>query len=146
MTNEILRRLHADNVTRKKTAHLVSLHMKQLTPNEKTLRRFLAAEGEETVRRFIALGRADRLACAPHNRDTSLYDSLSSLLDEILEKENCFALKDLAVHGDDLIRLGFSGKEIGQTLNALLSLVIDGTLENDKQTLIEYIEKRKATD
>ena len=146
MTNEILRRLHADNVTRKKTAHLVSLHMKQLTPNEKTLRRFLAAEGEETVRRFIALGRADRLACAPHNRDTSLYDALVSLLDEILEKENCFALKDLAVHGDDLIRLGFSGKEIGQNLNALLSLVIDGTLENDKQTLIEYIEKRKATD
>ena len=31
-------------------------------------------------------------------------------------------------------------------VNALLSLVIDGTLENDKQTLIEYIEKRKTTD
>ena len=146
MTNEILRRLHADNDTRKKVSHLVSLHMKQLTPTEKSVRRLLAAEGEECARRFISLGRADRLACAPHNRDTSLYDSLSAFLDEILEKENCFSLKDLAVHGDDLIRLGYSGKEIGQTLNSLLSLVIDGKLENDKQTLIEYIEKRKTTD
>ena len=37
---------------------------------------------------------------------------------------------------NDLMALGFSGKAIGSTLNALLSQVLDEQLPNEKQALL----------
>ena len=45
-------------------------------------------------------------------------------------------LKDLAVNGNDLMELGYSGKEIGACLNMLLSLVVDETIPNTREVLL----------
>lgn len=146
MTDEIFRRMHTDTTTRKKVCHLISLHMKQLSPTERSARRLLASEGDECARRFIALGKADRLACAPDNRDTSIYDTLSELINKISSEESCFSLKDLSVHGDDLIKLGFKGKEIGKALHYLLGCVVDGILPNEKNLLLSAAREYRTND
>ena len=65
-------------------------------------------------------------------------DDLRALYAEMMQKEQCFSLKDLAVSGKDLMEIGYTpGKELGATLNELLELVINGELENDEQLLLE---------
>jgi len=52
-------------------------------------------------------------------------------------------LKDLAVKGNDLMDLGFSGKAIGTMLNRLLEQVLEENLPNDRQALLAWAEKEK---
>ncbi len=50
------------------------------------------------------------------------YDKLEQIARMIIEDEQCFSLKDMAVRGSDLIRLGIGqGPEIGRILNELRS-------------------------
>lgn len=52
-----------------------------------------------------------------------------------------FFLKDLAVNGKDLMSIGYkTGKELGNTLNRLLQLVIDGDCPNEKEKLLQEAE------
>lgn len=55
---------------------------------------------------------------------------LRNLTQEILRNHECFSLRDLQIKGDDLMRLGLEGKEIGEVLNHLLIKVIKGEIEN----------------
>ena len=64
-----------------------------------------------------------------------------SLIDEVLQEEECFSLKDLAVNGKDLMSVGYkAGKELGNALNSLLQLVIDGDCPNEKEKLLQEAE------
>ena len=130
-------RLKSDNETKKRVRRLVLEHMKPLEPTERSVRRFMSTHSDEEAERAIALSRADRLACAPEHRDVSELDKLEEMIDELRLGEMRVSLKTLAIHGDDLIKLGFSGKQIGERLNFLLSKVIDGDLPNEKTALVE---------
>ena len=55
-------------------------------------------------------------------------------------------MKDLAVNGNDLLALGYQGKAIGETLNALLEGVLDETLPNERQALLDRAKQRVAND
>ena len=59
-------------------------------------------------------------------------------MEQILQENTCFCLKDLAVNGHDLMQLGFTGKAIGETLNALLEQVMDEKLPNEKEALLQF--------
>ena len=45
----------------------------------------------------------------------------------------------MAVSGNDLIEMGYEGREIGSVLDKLLEKVIDGELENSRKALEEYL-------
>jgi len=59
----------------------------------------------------------------------------------LLESHAVVHLKDLAVKGDDLKTLGYTGKEISISLNALLDLVMNEKIENDREALIKALKK-----
>lgn len=67
----------------------------------------------------------------------------------IIERQECFTLKDLAISGKDLIALGIApGKEIGEILDAALETILDHPEYNQygflKQfALIEHEKRRK---
>ena len=65
---------------------------------------------------------------------------LFNIYDSIISSESCYCIAQLAVNGDDLIKLGYVGKNIKQKLDELLNLVIENKLLNDKSTLIEYLK------
>ena len=50
-------------------------------------------------------------------------------------------LKMLALNGNDLTELGYTGKEISTSLNALLDLVMNEKIENNREALIKALKK-----
>ena len=88
---------------------------------------------------------ADNAAQNPDRLEIAADEALKimkAMLAEVLEEENCFKIKDLAVNGNDLINLGIKpGPKFSLILNDLLNKVIEEKIENDKDKLINYIKE-----
>lgn len=75
-----------------------------------------------------------------HNLFMKNYDEVVKTLKKA--NNECHSLDMLAVNGNDLIAIGFKpGKNIKETLNYLLDLVIEEKVENDFDSLINLIKK-----
>lgn len=140
MTDNIMKRLRFDNDTREKVVELVHYHDATFEVGKKYVKRWLNKIGEEQFRRLLEVKKADNKA---QNLELSSdrikeLDEIESLIDEVLQEDECFSLKDLAVNGKDLIGIGYKpGKELGNTLNTLLQMVIDGDCPNEKEKLLQ---------
>ena len=147
IANEIMLRLRFDNESRKSINELVLHHDEVLTPTKKSIRRRLNRMGEENFRRLIALAKADNLGQNPKYRDRfKNLMSVEKLLDDIIEGQECFSLKDMNVNGKDMISLGYRGKEIGKILDNLLNQVIEEKIENNREELLKEAAKRKKNE
>lgn len=143
MTDKIMKRLRFDNDTREKVVELVYYHDATFEVGKKYIKRWLNKIGEEQFRRLLNVRRADIKAQAYVEQESRLQkiDNIEYILEKVLQKDECFSLKDLAVNGKDLIEIGYKpGKEIGNTLNCLLQLVIEGVYPNEKDELLKYVE------
>ena len=67
-------------------------------------------------------------------------------MEEVLQNDECFSLKDLAINGKDVMNVMNikSGKDVGYWLNEILNRVVDGKLKNDRDELIYWMTN--ATD
>ena len=139
MTEEILNRLKFDNATKNTVVRLVKWHDIQIEANEKSVKRALGKMTPEFFFMLIALKRADNLAQNPLYSDRqAYYDQLEALAKEILARQDCFSMKDLAVNGCDLMAIGIpSGKTMGLILKRLLDEVINEQLPNEKDLLLQ---------
>lgn len=145
MTDKIMKRLRFDNDTREKVVELVYYHDATFEVGKKYVKRWLNKIGEEQFRRLLNVRRADIKAQADMAQETRLQkiDNIEYILEEVLQDDECFSLKDLAVNGKDLITIGYKpGKEIGEVLNNLLDSVISGEYINEKEKLLEIAERR----
>lgn len=145
MTDEIMKRLRFDNDTREKVVELVYYHDATFEVGKKYVKRWLNKIGEEQFRRLLNVRRADIKAQTDMDQETQLQkiDNIGYILEEVLQDDECFSLKDLAVNGKDLIAIGYKpGKEIGEILNNLLDSVIIGEYINEKEKLLEVAERR----
>ena len=147
LTEKILKDLKSDTKTINDVVTLVLHHDAPIEPDEKTVKRRLNKLGEDIFFDLIKLQAADNMGLSPdyHYRQET-YKKLSEIGREILEKEECFSLKNLSVNGNDLISLGYKGKEIGKTLDFLLSFVIEGKIENEKEKLLSLLNTTKSTE
>ena len=137
--NEALLRLRCDNDTREKVVKLVKIHDTPIEPDIKTIRRKLQKYGEDLFFDLIKLQRADNKGLNPdylYRQET--YDKLEALAKQIIEENQCFSLRNLAVNGRDMMSLGLKGKDIGTALDELLKAVMDDRCANDKESLIAY--------
>lgn len=146
MTDEIMTRLRFDNETRNKVVTLVKFHDSPImlndrdNPDRKRLKRIMSQIGKDQIFDLIEIKRCDNSA---QNRKYYLgdefYKETLDLINEILTENECFSVKDLKINGNDLIALGYAGKEIGEKLELCLDAVIDGKVKNYKENLIEFI-------
>ena len=121
---------------------LVERHDCQLPLSEKAVRRNLARYGEETLRLLLEVKRADNLAQAEAYRDRQeLINRWEALLDQVLARNSCFSLKQLAVKGGDLTALGLTGPAVGRALADLLERTIDEELPNDRDSQLNYVKE-----
>ncbi len=143
MTDKIMKRLRFDNDTREKVVELVYYHDATFEVGKKYVKRWLNKIGEEQFKRLLNIRRADIKAQADINQETRLQkiDNIGYILEEVLQDDECFSLKDLAVNGKDVMdtMLIKSGKEVGYWLNEILTRVIDGRLKNDREDLIYWM-------
>lgn len=65
---------------------------------------------------------------------------LSALIDDIITSCEPYTLKMLAIKGDDLKTLGYSGADIGKQLKKLLDMVIENPNLNSKETLTDILQ------
>lgn len=66
---------------------------------------------------------------------------IKSLVEDILLNQECVFLKDLAINGGDIAKLGFSGKAIGGVLDYLLNMVYVLPEKNLYDTLVIEVKK-----
>lgn len=143
IVDTIMRRLKFDNNTREKVVELVRYHADHIEANKKDIKLWLNKIGIEQFKRLLEVVKADnkakKLMCS--NEALNRICLIENILEEILNNNECFSLKDLAVSGNDLISIGYKpGKGIGNTLNKLLKMVIDEDIENDKYILLRFAE------
>ena len=138
MAEDILRRLKCSNALRDEVTWLIAHHMDRFPCEEKSARRCLSKHGLPRMERLTRLQMAD----FGGKVDDGDLDEWLGLLREVDAREGALTLKTLAVKGKDLIGLGIApGKQVGELLNRLLSMVLAGELPNQREALLEYLRK-----
>jgi tRNA nucleotidyltransferase (CCA-adding enzyme) len=144
--------LHLSNEFRDRLVTLVRYH--DITLHDEngginTGRAFLLRRlnrfGEQDLRALFLIHCADRIATgysSPEREQARLQERIAAL-DALLAEQPCFTLKDLAVNGNDLKAAGLQGKAVGEALNFLLNAVMDGKVENNKESLLEYVNEKQ---
>lgn len=144
IVRSILKRWKFDNDTLKKVTKLVYFHDYRMPAEMKDVRHAVNKMGEELFPLYIEVCLAD----IDTQNDVQKEEKLQHILEiqrcytEIVQRKQCVSLKTLAVTGKDLIAMGMKpGKEIGETLNQLLDMVLDEPELNQKDTLKEKVKK-----
>ena len=141
MADSILRRLKAPNVLRERVVRLIELHMTQLVPEIRPVRRWISRLGWDTMEALLTLQEADVIGTGvPH--DLSTYARIQELMAQIRGENACLSVKDLAVNGKDLMELGLTGPRVGKTLERLLAMVMDEKLPNEKTALLKAAQQQ----
>lgn len=146
MAGQILRRLKFDNDTISMVCRLVMYHDygNEISPDAKAVRRAVNKIGEDAFPLLFQVKYADISAQSEYLRQQKLerLEKWKQLYDEVKEKQQCVALKGLAVTGSDLIAAGMKpGKELGDILQKLLVIVLDDPSCNTREKLLAEAEK-----
>lgn len=141
IATEILKRFAFSSDFIKKVRLLIKYHDKRFEKPRLHIKRLLSELTEEEFRKLLVIQRCDILAQSEYLREEKLsrIDLIESELNAVLEENSCFKLSDLAVNGKDMVSLGLKGKEIGDTLKALLNMVIEEKIQNNRKDLLNYI-------
>ena len=138
ITEKILTRLRFDNDTKNKVVTLVNFHDSpimvndNILPDRKRLKKIMSQIGKEMIFHLIHIKFCDNSAQNPkYYRGDDFYKATYNMIDDILNEQECFSIKDLKINGNDLISMGFKGKEIGKILNTVLDLVINEKIKNE---------------
>lgn len=143
MADTILRRLKAPTSLREEVVQLVELHMLEMHPDKKLLRRRASQYGMDFITRLLLLMEADTGSKGVRKgEELARFSQIKKILQEIVDENACLSLKDLAVNGSDLIDLGCApGPEMGKCLQQLLSQVIEEELPNQRQPLLQRAQE-----
>ena len=140
LAEAICRRMRMDKKSAQRIVTLVQWHDRDIPRTEKAVARAARQLGEETLRQLLAVKRADNRAQSPLCRGRAAeLDKAEAILDELVARQSCFSLRDLAVRGSDLTALGLHGPAVGETLQRLLDAVMDGEAPNEKESLLRLV-------
>lgn len=106
----------------RRTVKTVSAAVEVLNSGGRDFKRLLRDYGEAAV-----------LAARPRSRE----------LRRVLASGECWQVSGLALGGAELLELGFSGREVGQALSALLEHVIDVPEDNRREILCKLISEER---
>ena len=147
MAREILTRLRCDRETSDAVVTLVAWHDRVRQFNRRSTLRLLEQLGEERLRQLLLVAEADIKAQAPETVPNKMEQLMVgyAMVDALRAADACFQRRDLAIGGRDLIALGMKpGVPMGALLEQLFQDVLDGTLDNTRETLLAEAENRLA--
>lgn len=135
---DALARLRTDQSTTRRVTDILRIQADWPEPAETAVKRWLRRVTPATALDGLTLKRERLLAGGGCCRsELNRIEQLESLIRKILAEKQCYRLRDLAVNGADLLRLGLApGRPVGLVLDHLLDQVIDGRCPNDKGKLL----------
>ena len=142
IARDYLNKYRYDNQTKDAVLSLVKHHDMVTELDEVLIKKRLNRMGKDAFLDLIKIQRADNSAQSPVFDRSAYFDTLEKMTKEIIA-QSCFGLSSLAVNGRDMLALGFLGKAIGDTLNALLNEVMENKLPNEREALLKRAEEYK---
>ena len=109
-----MKNMRFDNNTIKKVVSLVKHHDIVFEESSVFVKQWLSILGEEQFKRLIELRKADILGQDPDRFERRLEKvyNVKKITDKIINNDECYSLKQLAINGNDLIKLGYEDKKI----------------------------------
>lgn len=143
----ILARLKLSNDDSNRVLILIKEHDNRIEQSDRAMRRFLSNHSfdREFFESYMAVRFADANAQSDYKREQriSALVKLKDVGEEFLNSASAVSAKDLLINGNDLLSLGFKGKQIGDTLNALAQAVCAGEIQNDREELLSFVKEHK---
>lgn len=141
IAENILKRLKFSKEYINTVSFLVSVHDKEVPETRIQVKEYIRDLGEKNFIRLMKIRRADKSALSKGY--SNIADKLVfaySTFDEVMNNDEPYSLKQLAVDGNDLKKI-VPANEIGDTLNFLLETVIKYPEKNDRAILLELVRK-----
>lgn len=139
----ILKRLKYDNKTIKSVTTLIKYHDIEFRSRQ-DIKHVMSEIGSELFFRLLEVQYADGISkdgiCRKNINDLPW---VRKTAEDILEKQECLTVKELKINGNQLMKAGFSGSEIGSALSAILNAVLDDELDNEYDKLLAYAIENK---
>ena len=123
--------LKTDKFTRTHTISVLSAYNSITFDDRRSTLTALTQYGKDVTEGVLALG-----VLTGRFTDREL-----AVLDDALTSGVPYKISGLAIRGGDLLAIGIKGERIGEALSSLLYAVINGEVENEKDALINYLEK-----
>ncbi len=134
----ILMRLKYDNSTIKSVKLFTSTIDEKIYPDIVSIKKSLHKIN------YVNLNNLVKIKKALFENEHDELKKIEEIMNEIIEANQCYSLKTLAVSGQDLLDAGIpKGKNIGRILNLVLNEVIEGKLDNEKNSLLNFIYVNK---
>ena len=140
LCRNVLMRLKADRTTLDYVTSLVTWKSLPVPYTRSQMLQCMHRIGPDIMQSVLLMQRLDALADPMQCHDSLIcrIDQATALLNDLLEQDACYTLKQLKIDGEDLKQAGFtSGRELGAALEHLLALVMDGQLPNERNALLE---------
>lgn len=144
ISQNILRRLKADNKTRERVERLVLHHDDRIPFEEASILRFMRRMGEDCFRAIEVeqAGLSAQNLQAVQKRFEELLKIKKTIEDISASQDACISLGDLQIKGSDVISCGIKpGPTVGRVLNAVLEEVIEKRLPNEREALVNFVKQ-----
>ena len=142
IAKSVLKRLRFDNDTINTVGKLVYWHECRWEASPSSVRRALSKTGIELFPLLLEVRKADIIAQSSYRRTEKMewLEKLQEIYQDILRRQECVSIRSLAVSGKDLIDAGMKpGREIGETLNRFLEIVLENPEKNTKEYLLSLL-------
>lgn len=140
---KILKRMRFSAKEIKEITTLIENH-RDSYHNEYEVKCMMNKIGAESYKKLISVKRADDGSKGYFFRkDCDMIDFAERTYEKIIENNECYRISDLAINGNDILKLGFSGKKIGEIMHLLLDKVMRNQLENDYDMLVNCVNSLK---
>jgi putative nucleotidyltransferase with HDIG domain len=142
----IMKGLKFPNALISSVSNLILNHMTRYDDSwtDAAVRRFVARVGQASVDGILDLLAADEYGLAGAPLPSSRLYLFRDRIESVLKADHALGLKDLAIGGEDLAKIGVRrGKGMGIILNELLDCVLDDPGLNDRERLMEIALKIK---
>lgn len=138
----VMRELRFDSETYRRVMFLVQRHDMVMQNAPAVIKKQLGRFGEEAYFDLLKVHIADDSAKAAEAQGRiEEYRRAEETAKKIIREQECFSLKSLALNGNDIMKLGYNGREVGLALDFLLNSVIKEKCVNDSETLKTYLKE-----
>lgn len=138
LAEQILTRLRYPKALIGTVSSLVAMHMYDLDgrTSEKKIRRFAQRWGRELFSLLPALREADFVGSGYEKRPIATAEKFRRIYRQMEERHVPFSARELEISGEELLAMGYQGREVGQVLEYLLRCCAAKPGDNSRRRLL----------